>query len=254
MSTITFKTGAQYGFFFDQSRCIGCNTCQVACKSWNMLQPGPGKMLRILQWEKGAFPNVRQRVLFAPCYHCEDPVCIDAAKGALIKEPNYGAVLIDPAKATSPDLKNAWSVCPYGAISFTSDAPDSAAVKCTMCIDRLTGGLYPVCVMSCVARALDFDTMDNLKKKYGTNQQLEDMPTPETKPAIVFKPAAARKMLVPYNVTEALTLLGKRDPLPAIYTDSSKVTTVATGVTQDKPVFHAKSSAAFMVATTDNTA
>lgn len=25
----------QYGFFFDQQRCLGCATCTVACKEWN---------------------------------------------------------------------------------------------------------------------------------------------------------------------------------------------------------------------------
>ena len=125
---------------------------------------------------------------------------------------------------------------------------------CNMCIDRLQDNLYPVCVMSCVNRALDFDTLANLKAKYGSNQQLEGMPAPDAKPAIVFKPANARKALVPYDAAKALTLLGKRDPLPPIYTSSSQVTTVAAGVTKDTPVFHAKSCAAFMVATTDDTA
>jgi anaerobic dimethyl sulfoxide reductase subunit B (iron-sulfur subunit) len=253
--SIQFKTGVQYGFFFDQSRCHGCNICQVACKSWNMLPPGPGKMLRILQWEKGTFPNVRERVLFAPCYQCENPICVEASDGGLIKEPEYGAILVDPAKATSAALRNAWSVCPYGAIAFDSDAPNSKAVVCNFCIDRLKQNLYPVCVMSCPQRALDFGTMSDMKSKYGTNQQLEDMPDPSVvKPAIVFKPFNARKSLVPYDATKALTLLAKRDPLPPIFTDPSQVTNVPDGVTQNKPVFFAKSAKEFMVATTDNTA
>ncbi len=252
--TVQFKTGLQYGFFFDQSRCDGCNTCQVACKSWNMLAAGPGKMCRILQWEKGTFVNVRQNVLFAPCYHCQNPVCVPAANGALIKEPSYGAVLVDPALANSPNLKAAWVACPYGAIAFDSDAPDSNAVKCTMCVDRLQQGLFPACVTACTTRALDFDTMDNLKLKYGTNQQLTDMPSPSTKPSIVFKPLTPRKALVPYDAAAALTLLGSRpSPMPPVFTDPSTVTSVPAGVTRDHPVFHAKSSAEFMVITSDDT-
>ena len=142
--SIQFKTGVQYGFFFDQTRCHGCNICQVACKSWQLLPPGPGKMLRILQWEKGTFPNVRQKVLFAPCYQCENPICVEAAKGGLIKEPLYGAILVDPLKATSSDLKNAWMVCPYGAIAFDSDAPNSTAV----CVTTTTFGCCRVALRS----------------------------------------------------------------------------------------------------------
>ena len=253
-STTTFATGVQYGFYFNQSRCDGCNTCQVACKGWNMLPAGPGKMMRILQWEVGTFPTVRQNVLFAPCYHCENPVCIPAAKGALIKEPNYGAVLIDPAQANSASLKAAWEACPYGAISFDSDAPDSNAVKCTMCIDRLTQGLYPVCVMACTTRALDFGPISALQQKYGNNQQLNAMPAPSTNPAVVFKPSNPRKTLVPYNVTEALTLLGARPGMPAVFTDPTTVTNVPAGTSKSQPIFHATSSAEFMIATTDDTA
>jgi anaerobic dimethyl sulfoxide reductase subunit B (iron-sulfur subunit) len=219
-----------------------------------MLPAGPGKMLRILQWETGSFPNVRQNVLFAPCYHCQNPVCIPAANGALVKEPNYGAVLIDPAKANSPDLKAAWEACPYGAISFDSDAPDSNAVKCTMCIDRLVQGQYPACVMACTTRALDFDTVANLTKKYGSNQQLNAMPAPDSKPAIVFKPSNPRKTLVPYDANQALTLLGARPGMPAVYTDPSTVTNITAGTTKSAPIFHAKGSKQFMIATTDDTA
>jgi len=251
-----FETGVQYGFFFDQSRCDGCNTCQVACKGWNQYQPGPGKALRVLQWETGTFVDVRQNILFAPCYHCADPVCIPAANGALIKEPKYGAVILDPALANSASLKTAQELCPYGAIAFDSDAPDSNAFKCTMCIDRLEQGFYPACVMACTIRALDFDTMPNLITKYGNNQQLAGMPTATgTNPSIVFKPMSPRKSLVPYDANEALALLGSVPagitPLPA-----ADPTTVLNPATQlkNQPIFHASSTAQFMVATTDDTA
>jgi len=211
-------------------------------------------MCRLMQWETGTFVNVRQNTLFAPCYHCENPVCIPAANGALIKEPKYGAVLIDPAQANSPNLKAAWEACPYGAIAFDSDAADSNAVKCTMCIDRLETGLFPACVMACTTRALDFDTMDNLVKKYGSNTQLAGMPSPTTSPSIVFKPMNPRKTLVPYDENVALTLLGARpSPMPAVYTDPTNVTNVAAGVTKDHPIFHATSTAEFMLATTHDT-
>ena len=39
---------SQYGFFVDQSRCIGCNQCTVACMQWHDIQPGPVKGLDLL--------------------------------------------------------------------------------------------------------------------------------------------------------------------------------------------------------------
>jgi len=220
-----------------------------------MLLPGPGKMCRILQWETGTFVNVRQNILFAPCYHCATPACVTPANGAIIKEPNYGAVLIDPALANSPDLKAAQNACPYGAIAFDSDSADSNAFKCTMCVDRLTQGYYPACVAACTARAIDFDTMPNLIKKYGNNQQLAGMPAATTAPSVVFKPLNPRKSLVPYDETEALTLLAGTlgSGQPAL-TDTTKVTNVPAGITKDHPVFFAQNTAEYMVATTDDTA
>ena len=115
-----FQTGVQYGFFFDQSRCIHCSVCAVACKEWNLLSPGPNKWARVFEWDTGTFPNVVVNTLFAPCYHCENAVCVAAAAtagGGMFKEPNYGAVLIDPDFQGSTNLQPAaadlsiWSNC-----------------------------------------------------------------------------------------------------------------------------------------------
>lgn len=242
----------QYGFFFDQSRCGACTTCMTVCKSWNMLPPGPVRWLRLFEYEKGAFPDTRVHAVFAPCYHCENPVCVDAAEGAMYKEEKYGAVLIDPDKATSPSLRKAWAVCPYGAISFESDAPDAKASMCTMCIDLVEKGKQPACVMACGWRALDFGPLDELLKKYGTNRDLEDLPSSTiAKPAIIFKPMNPRKPLLPYDKNKALALFARRDPLPPFYTDASEVTDLLEGlVSRGKLVLHAKSTQELVDATT----
>ncbi len=248
------STTTQYGFFFDQSRCIGCQACAVACKSWNQLSPGPTKWLRVFQWETGTFPDVKAHTLFAPCYHCENPVCVDAANGAMYKEPKYGAVLIDPAQATSANLKAAWQACPYGAIVFDSDAPNSAASKCTMCVDRLEQSLMPVCVMACPMRALDFGKLSDLQAKYGNTADLEGMPSSSaTTPAVVVKPMDAKKALVPYDAGTAIGLLGKRGSLPPYYTDSSAVTSIQPGtVTRDSLKMKPSNTDELMRLTQDN--
>jgi anaerobic dimethyl sulfoxide reductase subunit B (iron-sulfur subunit) len=223
----------QYGFFFNQARCNDCRACVIACKTWNNTT-GPVKWLKMYEWEKGTFPNMRLHVLFAPCYHCENPVCVDAANGAMYKEDKYGAVLIDPDKAKSIDLRKAQDVCPYGAILFDSDASNATASKCTMCIDRLGQGKLPQCVDACHLRALDFGPLEDLQKKYGTVRQLEDMPSPDTtQPAIIFKAHNARKQLIPYDVNKAIALFGKRDavaPLSPLYTNPSDATDITPGL------------------------
>jgi anaerobic dimethyl sulfoxide reductase subunit B (iron-sulfur subunit) len=221
----------QYGFYFDPDRCDHCSSCTVACKMWNNIPPGPVKWLRHLEWESGSFPTQRLHQVWAICYHCENPVCVDAANGAMYKEEKYGAVLIDPDKARSIDLRKANEACPYGAIQFDSDAMDATASKCTMCIDRLEESKIPICVATCHMRALDFGPLDEMIKKHGDLRQLESMPDPAiTKPAIVFDKEEPKTQIVPYDMQKALQLLAKRPyGLPDIYGSPQDATDIPPG-------------------------
>jgi anaerobic dimethyl sulfoxide reductase subunit B (iron-sulfur subunit) len=230
---------------------------------WNGLPTGAaGRWMRNYMWEESAFPNVRLYALAAPCYHCENPVCVDAANGALYKEPNYGAVLLDPAKAQTQcaDLRKAYDACPYGAIVFDSDDPTKAtAGKCTMCIDRLEQGLAPMCVLSCDMKAFDFGPLADLQTKYGTLQQLPSMPDPSiVHPAAVFKPNLPRKQIVPYDSSAALDLWQSRGPYsdptaPPTFQNKSDVTDPQLAIVQkNKLVMHHKSNAELLFYTTQD--
>ena len=249
----TLQKGVQYGFFFDQSRCTACMACTVACKTWNKLSPGPTKWLRIYEWETGAFPTPEINTLFAPCYHCQKPVCVDAANGAMFKEPNYGVVLIDPNQSTSASLRAAWEACPYGSIVFDSDAPNANASKCTMCVDRLDQGLMPICVLSCQMRALDFGPIDSLTNKYGSNAQLTGMPDPSTtNPSVVFKPKDARVQRIALDPNQVISLMGSRGSLPPVYTDSTSVTNITPGLVGRSQLNMKASSTENLMSSTSN--
>jgi anaerobic dimethyl sulfoxide reductase subunit B (iron-sulfur subunit) len=120
---------------------------------WNKIPPGPVKYMRVFEWEEGAWPQVRLNFLAVPCYHCENPPCVDACPAkAIFKEEKYGAVLIDQeecAPLITGCKRACWDACPYGSIVFASDDPSEKAEKCTMCIDRLEDGMIPICVASC---------------------------------------------------------------------------------------------------------
>lgn len=221
----------QYAFFFDQSRCTNCHACSVACRDWNGIEPGPVKWLRMMQWEKGTYPNVAMHTLLATCYHCENAVCVDACPNhALFKEDQFGAVLVDPDLCQGS--RQCWIACPYGAPQFEDNAPGTPMTKCTMCIDKLVKGELPICVASCGQRALDFGPLDEMEKRYGTVKALTDMPSPDlVKPAIVFKPRMAKVKYVPYDEAEVLRLMAKRiEGLPDVYEDPSDVTEIDKGL------------------------
>jgi DMSO reductase iron-sulfur subunit len=166
---------SQYGFFVDLSRCIGCNACTVSCKQWHDISPGPVKPMRVYQWETGLFPNVKLRMLPIMCYHCENPACVKACENkAIYKEERYGAVLVDADKCHGD--RKCWHACPYGSPQFPRDEPGSKMTKCTMCIDRLTEGLKPICVLSCSMRALEFGPMEEIVRKYGNPNRLRAKP------------------------------------------------------------------------------
>jgi anaerobic dimethyl sulfoxide reductase subunit B (iron-sulfur subunit) len=237
----------QYGFFFDQSRCDSCGTCAVACKDWNDLPPGSVKYLRVYEWEKGAWPTTRLHTFLGRCFHCENPVCVDACPSkAIYKEGKYGAVLIDSTKCTG--TRQCFVACPYGAPTFASDAPGEKANMCHMCVDRLEAGNKPICVMSCPMRALDFDTLEHLQAKYGNVRDLEDVPSSATtSPAAIYKKHLDHKVLVPYDANKALAINATRPVGPAIYTMPTDVTLIPDGLlSRGKLVLKAKNQADFM--------
>lgn len=248
----------QYGFFIDQSRCIGCNACTIACMQWHDIPPSPVKWMRVYQWEKGTFPNVRLHMLPVMCYHCEDPVCVKACKnGALHKEDKYGAVLVNSDKCQG--CRRCWRACPYGAPQYADDDQGTKMSKCNMCIDRLEQGLKPICVLSCSMRALEFGPLDEIIRKYGNLRRLEDMPKDSiTRPAAVFKSAALPKEVVPWDPRKALQLWQKRQSdsgelLPDVFKELSDVTEAPRdGVGRNRLVLKANSSKELMYYTMDD--
>jgi anaerobic dimethyl sulfoxide reductase subunit B (iron-sulfur subunit) len=248
----------QYGFYFDQSRCIGCNACTVACKQWNQLPPGPVKWMRVYQWETGSFPNIRVHFLTIPCYHCERPVCMKACPNdAIFKEDSYGVVLIDPKRCQGKRM--CWKACPYGSIMFASDEPGEKASKCTMCIDRLKEVKKPICVLSCSMRAFEFGPLHELEARFGRIHELEEMPSGDlTSPSVVFKPPQTKKQIVSWDVETALKLWKSRGPhapqgAPVLFEKTEDLTEIPPHtIGRDRLVLKAKSVEEFMYFTTDN--
>jgi len=232
-TTTTFTKGVQYGFFFDQSRCVSCGSCAVACKDWNDISPGPIKYLRVYQWESGSWPTPEVFVYLSRCNHCANPVCVSSCPNhAIYKEGDFGAVLIDPTACKG--ARQCWAACPYGAPTYASDKVDPTiqANMCHMCIDRLEQGMMPICVLACPQRALDFGPLSQLQKTYGTTSaDLTGVPSSSTtSPSVVYKPHPPHKQIVPYDVNSALAVNALRPNGPALYSTSTDVTTIPAGL------------------------
>ncbi len=161
----------QYAFYFDQSRCSGCDTCTVACKDWNGIKAGPVKLRRKYDMEEtGTFPDLKVSYLVYSCHHCNSPACVDVCpSGAIVKETSTGLVLVDRAKCSG--LGECVKKCPYGNVNLMDDTQEPGvtlhqAYKCTVCYDRLEINKQPACVGACPNRAIDFGTTDYIRLKY----------------------------------------------------------------------------------------
>lgn len=88
----------QRSFYFDQTRCIGCFTCCVACKDWHDIPAGPAHWRRVTPFEEGKFPQPFLAYLSAACYHCEDPLCAVVCPAEAITRREDGIVVVDREK------------------------------------------------------------------------------------------------------------------------------------------------------------
>ncbi|GLP97095.1 DMSO/selenate family reductase complex B subunit [Paraferrimonas sedimenticola] len=162
----------QYGFFVDTRKCTGCKTCQIACKDKSDLTLGLN-WRRVYEYCGGTWTkddnNAFTQSVYAyyasiSCNHCNKPACVEACPtGAMAKRETDGLVLVDQEVCIGCEM--CAKACPYDAPQIDNER--NVMTKCDGCYDRIAEGLKPSCVDSCPLRALDFDTMDNLRAKYG---------------------------------------------------------------------------------------
>ncbi|MDQ3931954.1 MAG: 4Fe-4S dicluster domain-containing protein [Actinomycetota bacterium] len=172
------------GFFTDTTVCIGCKACEVACKEWNQL-PDDGSFftgmsydntvdLGAATWRHVAFverpvPLGGQTTghgdfswLFMSdvCKHCVRAGCLEACPTGAIIRTEYGSVFVQS------DVCNGCGycipACPFGVIDRRDD--DGRAWKCTLCYDRLRGGMQPACAKSCPTDSIVFGEIDQLRR------------------------------------------------------------------------------------------
>ena len=182
----------QLGFYFDQTRCTGCDACVVACKDWKDIPAGPVALCRIASLEEGAFPN--PRVSFYPlfCFHCAEPPCVATCPtGAISKRPDDGVVVV-AADLCLPGCRLCHDACPYRVPQFADDGP---ARICDLCLDRWENGGKPICVVACPQQALDAGPLEELSSHYGGEARVKGFPDPNlTRPSILFRNKKTQEM------------------------------------------------------------
>ncbi|MCC7021999.1 MAG: 4Fe-4S dicluster domain-containing protein [Thermomicrobiales bacterium] len=170
-----------YGFLTDATLCIGCKACEVACKQWNQLPAddgpdGPCALtgfsydntvdLGATTWRHVAFIERREPggiawlMLSDVCKHCVHAGCLDACPTGAIVRTEFDTVVIQD------DICNGCGycvpACPFGVPQI--DHADGGSHKCTLCYDRLLGGLMPACAKACPTESIRFGVVDELRE------------------------------------------------------------------------------------------
>jgi Fe-S-cluster-containing dehydrogenase component len=150
----------QLALAIDLARCIGCGSCEAACKLEHHLGPGQFRT-RILTLTRPDDPE-RLEYVKAVCQQCERPACLRACgAGAISKGASDGVVMIDENRCTG--CQECVRACPYGVMSF--DPRRLVADKCTLSAERRAAGLPPACVSVCPTNALSWGPVDELRQR-----------------------------------------------------------------------------------------
>ena len=163
-------------------RCIGCNTCAVACKMQNNVSDGMlwNRVLTegsdIIDGAIGHYPNVSRAYLPVACQHCENPACLRVCPTGATYKDEVGRVEIAYDKCIG--CRTCMAACPYNARVFNWNEPrrdpdfnygdkdvpvrtKGVVEKCTMCKERTDRGDEPMCVVCCPTKARIWGDVDD---------------------------------------------------------------------------------------------
>jgi formate dehydrogenase iron-sulfur subunit len=182
---VQIRPGRHYGFFTDTSVCIGCKSCEVACKEWNQL-PVDNYGLTAMSYDNtralgaatwrhvvfaerldadaGPEPTLMPpfqsgwRMMSDVCKHCYRAGCLEACPTGSLFRTEFGSVVVQQ------DICNGCGYCvascPFGVVELSHH--DGKAHKCTLCYDRLKVGLEPACAKACPTDSITFGEVDVL--------------------------------------------------------------------------------------------
>ena len=154
--------GQARAILFDAAKCIGCRQCVEACKDWNDLPRGDTGRIGGTTWLTIEPPVMEgQSSVWGrnSCMHCQFPLCAAVCPVEAITKYEEGPVVIDPARCIGCGF--CIEACPWQVIG--RNRAGGKARKCTLCQDRLAGGVSPFCVSACPAGALEFGLLEEVR-------------------------------------------------------------------------------------------
>ena len=141
----------KYRFKLDDSKCVACGACAVACMDQNdtSLKDGDKPFRTVAVVEQPGDPKEKIRYLSVGCLHCAAAPCVEACPMGCLQKNDMGLTEYDNTACIS--CRRCAMACPFGAPTFGSSGK---MTKCDGCQTRLEYGMLPACVRVCPTGAL----------------------------------------------------------------------------------------------------
>lgn len=153
------KTKERLGFAINMDRCIGCNACTIACKSFYQLEPSINRRF-VRQVDEKLTGTAKRCYISTACNHCDEPACAKACPTGAYTKLDNGIVKHNQNRCIGCQM--CATACPYGVPQF--DTVKKKMDKCSMCYDRLEQGENPICVASCPMEAISIIDLNTINE------------------------------------------------------------------------------------------
>jgi formate dehydrogenase iron-sulfur subunit len=153
----------------DITRCIGCRSCELACKQAHRLPEATepelsSTALTVVEEHQGRF--VRRL-----CMHCQDPACVSVCPVGALQKTSRGPVVYAADRCIG--CRYCMLACPFGVPRYEWDRVAPYVKKCDMCAERFERGEVPACVEACPVGATEFGDRDEIlaeaRRRLGEN-------------------------------------------------------------------------------------
>ncbi|MBI9067663.1 MAG: 4Fe-4S dicluster domain-containing protein [Salinivirgaceae bacterium] len=164
------KTNVDFkGILIDATRCVGCQSCEIACAEVNNLpeptdSPEVGITRNLTEFQRcvvNAYDTSKGEIYVKKqCMHCNQPACDAACLTQAMNKTVEGPVIWRGDKCMG--CRYCMVSCPFDIPKFEYHSANPKIQKCDMCFSKIKEGGVPACVENCPAEAIIFGTRREL--------------------------------------------------------------------------------------------